>query len=247
MGIFDFFTGGKGGKIGKVVARANNKDSQSADRFAALEQLRDDESDEAIGGLLRRFSFVYSKSIEDEQEKEWVHDTLVAMGERILGPLQKSLIGAETISWQLKVLNDVAEHEKAWSVLERVIEANDNQYARDPSRKVQLINFIGEGFPEERAARALIQYLEDMDETVRFTAVEALFNQKQEEVAREPLLKLLLSPEEESLRIKFRILDGLADLAWPAEGHKGALEAYLASLDRPYSIDAKGRVKKPQK
>src|SRR5436853_768952 len=79
VGIFDFLSGGKGGAVQKTVARANNKNAQSVDRFRALEQLRDDGSDEAIAGLLRRFSFNYDKSIEDEQEKEWVHDTIIEL------------------------------------------------------------------------------------------------------------------------------------------------------------------------
>ncbi len=243
MGLFDFLSG-SGGSVKKLVAKANNKDSQSVDRWKALEQLRDEGSDEALGGLLRRFSFVYDKTIEDEQEKQWVHDTLVGMGEKIIPAIEKNVLGADSISWQLKVLAHVAEHEKAWGVLEKVIAANNNEYVRDPSKKIQLITFVGEEFHDPRAARALGQYLEDMDETVRFNTVEALLAQKDEEAAREPLLKLLIDEKEESRRIKIRILDGFAEVGWNTHGYKGQVEKVCEAIGRGHSIDGKGRIRK---
>ena len=243
MGLFDFL--GAGGSLKRAVAKANNKDAQSVDRWKALETLRDDGSDEAIAGLLRRFSFVYDKTIEDEQEKTWVHDTLVGLGERVLPELEKSLLSADTISWQLRVLKDVANHEQTWAILEKVIAKNDAEYVRDPSKKVQLITFLGEEFLDPRAARALVQYLEDMDETVRFNTVEALLHQKDEEAAREPLLKLLVNEKEESRRIKIRILDGFAEVGWNTHGYKGTVEKLCEEIGRGHSIDGKGRIRKP--
>lgn len=245
MGLFDIFTGGGGSGLKRVIAKANNKDAQSADRWKALEQLRDDGSEEAIAGLLRRFSFVYDKTIEDEQEKQWVHDALVGMGAPILPPLQEALIKADTISWALKVLTHVAEHQPAWAILEKVIAANDNEYVRDPSKKIQLITFLGEEFHDARAAAALVQYLEDMDETVRFNTVEALLMQKDEAAAREPLLKLLVNEKEDSRRIKIRILDGLAEIGWNTHGYKGQVETLCGEIGRGHSIDGKGRIRKP--
>ena len=245
MGLFDFISGGSGGSLKRTIARANNKESQSPDRWKALEQLRDDGSDEALGGLLRRFSFVYDKTIEDEQEKHWVSDTLMALGEKILPALEKNLLSAESLSWPLKVLAHVASLDQAWAIIEKVIAANDNEYVRDPSKKIQLITVIGEEFASPRAARALLQYLEDMDETVRFNTVEALFAQKDEEAAREPLLKLLVDDKEDSRRIKIRILDGFAEIGWNTHGFKGEVESVCEKIGRGHAIDGKGRIKKP--
>ncbi len=65
--------------------------------------------------MLRRFGFVYDKTIEDEQEKQWVHDALVEMASwprgrdgstRCSAPraCSANLVQAETISWPLRVL-----------------------------------------------------------------------------------------------------------------------------------------------
>ena len=251
MGLFDFLGGGnKAGAAKKQSQKANNKDAQSVDRFKALEALVEDGTGEAIEGLLRRMTWNYDKSIDDESEKQWVHDTLVDVAQAnaddlktILGALENNLCRAETIAWQLKVLEHVASHDEAWPILVKVIANNDNEYVRDPSRKIQLIDFLGE-WDDPRAAAALAQWLEDRDEGVRFKTIEAMFHKKDEEHAREPLLKLLVKPEEESRRIKLRILDGLADVEWNTHGYKGTVEKLCEDLGRGHSIDGKGRVRK---
>jgi hypothetical protein len=254
VGLFDFFSGGKGSNVKRTVAKATSKDAQSVDRWKAMEQLRDDGSEEALAGLLRRFTFNYDKSIEDEQEKQWVHDTLVEMagdGEAesratVLSAVEHAAVHFDSIAWPLKILEHAAAHDEAWPILEKVIAANDNEYVRDPSRKIQLIDFLGE-WHDGRAARALLTYLEDVDEGVRFHTVEALLHQKEEEVAREPLLQLALKPDEESRRIKIRVLDGLADLGWNTHGYKGQVEKLCEDIGRGHSIDGKGRIRKSGK
>ena len=251
MGLFDFLSGSsKGSNVKRLVAKATNKHAQSVDRFKALEDLAENRTDEAIAGLLRRFTFVYDKTIEDEQEKEWVHDQLVEMAggdpelkARVLAALEHALVHSGTIAWPLKVLHHVASHDEAWPILEKVIAANDNEYVRDPSRKIQLIDFLGE-WPDPRVVHVLLPWFEDMSEDVRFRAVEAILAQKNEEVGREPLLKLAVKPDEESRRIKIRILDGLHELGWNVHGYKGQVDELCQTLASGHSIDGKGRIRR---
>ena len=79
MGLFDFFSKESRGKsaVESASKRVMTKHLQSPDRFAAMEKLREVGTDDALYGLARRFSYVYDKSIEDEQEKEWVTETLI--------------------------------------------------------------------------------------------------------------------------------------------------------------------------
>ena len=244
MGFLDLFGGGKG-RLGKHIARARNKDAQSADRFGSLEALRDDGSPEAVEGLLARFTIRYDKSIEDEQEKQFVFDELTKMGGKILPSLQKHLRSADSISWGLKVLIEVASNDEAWPILADLCERNDNSYTRDPSKKIQLLNHLGE-HSDPRSAKALLPYLTDMDEGVRFVTVEALLRQKDVESAREPLLQLLTNEKEESRRIKKRILDGFADLGWDVKGFSGTVEKMLADMLPGARLDNHGKIKRKQ-
>ncbi|MGZ3408245.1 MAG: HEAT repeat domain-containing protein [Polyangia bacterium] len=244
MGFLDMFGGGKG-RLGKHIARAKNKDAQSADRFSSLEALRDDGSPEAVEGLLTRFTIRYDKSIEDEQEKQWVFDELVKMGSQILPSVQKHMRSAESISWGLKVLDEVASKEEAWPILADLCERNDNSYTRDPSKKIQLLHHLGE-HDDPRACKALVPYLTDMDEGVRFVTVEALLRHKDPETAREPLLTLLTNEKEESRRIKKRILDGFADLGWDVKGFSGTVEKMLGDMLPGARLDNHGKIKRKQ-
>ena len=102
-----------------------------------------------------------------------------------------------------------------------------------------ILAHIG-GVPVEEA---LLPFLGDHDETVRFVTVESLFKQGDEQ-AREPLLELLLYEEEESLRIKNRIIEGFAEVGWRVKGFRGTVEKLMAQSFSDYAVDGKGRVKR---
>jgi len=246
MGLKDLLFGGAEGKLKKHSARARNKDAQSADRFASLEvlkELAEGGSSEAIQGLLGRFTIRYDKSIDDEQEKEFVYEALSKLGPKALPPLQQHLRNADSISWGLKVLQAVAEKDQRWPLLADLCERNDNTYTRDPSKKIQILNYLGEE-EDPRCGTALLPYLEDIDEGIRFTAVEGLLHHKNMDEAREPLLKLLTNEKEDSRRIKKRIVDGFADLGWDVKGYSGTVEKLVGDLLPGARLDNHGKIKR---
>jgi thioredoxin-like negative regulator of GroEL len=250
MGLKDLFSaeGRAARSLQKHVNRAKNADSQHVDRQASLDILRDaahDGNEDAIAGLLGRFTIRYDKSIEDEQEKEFVAEELIRCGARILPQLKKHLINAESIAYGLKVLHEVADADQAWPILEDLCERNDNTYTRDPSKKIQLLHYLGEQ-PDPRCSQALLPYLEDIDEGVRYTAVESLLRHKNPEVAREPLLKVLVNDKEDSRRIKKRIFDGFSDLGWDVKGFSGTVEKMLPDYVPGARLDNHGKIKRKQ-
>jgi HEAT repeat protein len=242
MGLLDLFSKDKRDERARAknIQRAVNKYAQSADRFKALEALVAEGSDESLYGLLRRFGMTYDKSIEDEQEKEWVFESLVAKGKSALPAVRRYLLSADSISWPLRVLDKIATKEEEIAAIEQVLERHEPGYERDPTKKMQLLSHLG-ALKHEKAAPLVAPYLKDMDEGVRFTAVEALVRLKKEEVAREPLLELFTSDAEESLRIRLRICEGFAELGWLVYGHRGGVEK---KLPEAYQLDREGHVKK---
>lgn len=242
MGLLDIFSKDKRDQRSRTknIERANNKYAQSPDRMKALESLADDGSDEALYGMLRRFALRYDKTIEDEQEKEWVFETLVAKGKAALPAVRRYLLSAESISWPLRVLDQIASPEEEIAALEEVLARHEPGYERDPTKKVQLLNHLGQ-IKNDRAAALAAPYLKDMDEGVRFAAVETLLRRKDEGVARDALLELFVSDGEESLRIRLRICEGFAELGWLVHGHRGGVEKKLPDA---YQLDREGHVKK---
>jgi len=249
MSVFDLFR--KDGRAQRArdanIKRAVNKYAQSPDRMKALQSLRDDGSPDALYGLLRRFGMMYDKTIEDEQEKEYVFDQLRSLGPAILPELEQHLRTAESISWGLRLLGDVSSTDQAWPILERLCEQNDNTYTRDPSKKTQLVHFLGES-DDPRAGIALVPYLEDIDEGVRFQAVEGILRHKPEE-ARAPLLRRLVDDAEQSRRIKRRIVEGMSDAGWAIRSDDADVAgkltpALIADLVPGSSLDKEGRVRR---
>ena len=245
MGLFAMFS--KFGKEGrekrtreKNVTRAVAKYAQSADRYKALQALRDDGSSEAIYGMLRRFGMMYDKSIEDEQEKEWVFEVLVEKGATILPEVERYLKTAESISWPLRLLSKIADRDQELAVAKRALERHEPGYERDPTKKIQLLNHLA-GLKVPEAPALCVPYLADMDEGVRYAAVEAMIRHGNEDVAREPLVAHFAGDAEESLRIRLQIAEALAERGWLV---KTSRPAFDRKLPDQFTIDREGRVKK---
>jgi hypothetical protein len=206
----------------------------------ALQSLRDDGSPDALYGMLRRFGMMYDKTIEDEQEKDWVFEVLLEKGQVIIGPIRKYLLSAESVSWPLRLLDRVAGKDEELEVLKAVLERHEPGYERDPTKKIQVLNHLA-SVKDDRVPPLLVPYLADMDEGVRYAAVEALVRHKNEEIAREPLLLHFVSDSEDSLRIRIQIAEGFADLAWLVKGHRGEVEK---RLPEQFQLDREGHFKK---
>lgn len=236
MGLLDLFS--KERSRDRNASRAINKYMQSPDRMKALMTLAQDGSPEALYALLRRFGMMYDKTIDDEQEKEWVFETLVSKGGVVLEPLKKYLLSAESISWPLRLLDKiVATRDEVIDVIAGAMERHQPGYERDPTKKIQLLNHLA-GIKNPKVAPLVAPYLADMDEGVRYAAAEALLKQEDEAAAREPLLNLFTSDQEESKRLRIRIADGFAQLGWPVGDHRAAVEKHLPET---FQIEARGK------
>ncbi len=225
----------------KTISRALNKYAQSPDRLRALETLAQDGSEEALFGLLRRFGFQYDKSIEDEQEKEWVCDTLVSKGASALPAVRRYLKSADSVTWPLRVLSQIASSaDEELEVIKEVLARHEPGYERDPTKKTQILSHLGQ--MKDNGISALVApYLEDMDEGVRYMTCETLLRHKDEAVSRVALLTLFASETEESLRLRQRIAQGFVELKWPTGEFRAAVEK---KLPEAFKLDKAGLFQK---
>ncbi len=255
MGIFDLLSkeGRAKSALERHIKKTMNKFIQSPDRFAAMESLKAIGSDEALYGLCRRFGYVYDKTIEDEQEKQWVEDTLVAFGDRALPALRRFIMQGETISFPLRVLEKIAERDKVLEVVDELLAREEPGYTRSPEKKIQVLHWLGEwkAAPPPEIARRIVPYLKDFDETVRFTSVEALAHAKPDEAqSRVPLLEALVRPEEESRRILVRIAEVLGDRRWRVDDPpemKDRVAAVAAATLPEFTLDKDGKLSRKAK
>lgn len=220
--VFGLFSKEKA--LQKTIEKATNKLSQQPDRYAALEKLKEDGSDEALVGLCKRFSITAMKGVEDEQEKHWVVDVLVDKGERTLGPLLKYMKSAEQLAFPLRVLERIASRDQVLKIADELFASEPPGYVRMPDKRIDLLRWFGEWKPatDDEVVARFTPYVTDFDENVRFAAIDGMAHRAPEKIAP-PLIAALLRPEEESGRIKRAIIEVL-------EAHKAPLGDQAAKV-----------------
>ena len=234
--VFGLFSKEK--SLQKTIERATNKLSQQPDRWAALEKLKEDGSDEALFGLCKRWGIVSNKAVEDEQEKQWVVDTLVAAGPKALPPLVKYMKGSDQLSFPLRVVERVADHDKVLEIADQLFASEPPGYVRMPDRRIDLIKWFSEwkGGTDEEIVSRLTPYVTDFDENVRFAAIEGMNGRDPAKIGA-PLAAAFLRPDEESGRIKRTILEVLARTKAPLGDHAAAVGAGMTGPLSEFRVD----------
>jgi HEAT repeat protein len=230
--VFGLFSKEK--SLQKTVERATNKLAQQADRWGALEKLKEDGSEEALLGLCKRWNVTSNKATEDEQEKHWVVDALSSHGAAALPALQRHLKNADHLSFPLRVLEKIADRDKILAIADELFASETPGYVRTPERRIDLIHWFGDwkGGTDEEIVPRLAPYVTDFDENSRFAAIEGLTGRDPQKIAA-PLIEALTRPEEESGRIKRAAVEVLvkskAPLGDKAQAVTAALQGPLAS------------------
>jgi hypothetical protein len=205
---------GEGKAVDKRVAGpgkvAGDKRAQTYDRMEALQQLAEMKTPDAAAALLKRFTFVIDPSITDSEEKEVAFQGVVAAGKDCVPAVVEFCVKAEQLTWPLKILHELLEDEEYQDELIDLLSRFDTEYARNVEPKIQVIQALEEVVAEE-VREAVAPFLEDVNETVRFHAVETTFAQNNTE-SLPALVKLLEA--EESVRVKNKVAEGLMFRGW---------------------------------
>jgi HEAT repeat protein len=249
LGIFDFLRkssppGGGAAPADKKVAghakAAADKRAQTYDRMEAIQALAGMRTVEAAAALLKRFTFTIDPTITDQEEKEVAFQGVVDAGVEVVPAVREFCIKAETLSWPLKILRALLEDDDYREELLDLLERFDTEYARNVEPKQQVIMALGEMRGDD-VREAVERFLEDVNETVRFHAVQTTFAQG-DQVSVPALVKLLEG--EESVRIKNKVAEGLMTRRWiiPAELRATVQQALRDSGG--YSVGADGKIAK---
>ncbi|HWM84846.1 MAG TPA: HEAT repeat domain-containing protein [Kofleriaceae bacterium] len=221
----------------RAMEKVTSKHAQSVDRWAAMEKVAKQGSEEALYALCCRFAFKYDKTIEDQSEKSWVVEALVARGENALPAVRRYMKTAGSLHYPLIVLGQIAEDATVFEVIDEILRDEPPGYTRDPERRTDVLSWLGEweGPSNQEIARRILPYLEDFDENVRYKAVDSLGFKPTPEAA-EPLVKALVREEEESRRLRQRIAEVLADNQWDLGERKSEVAALLETQLTSYKM-----------
>jgi hypothetical protein len=235
--VFGLFSKEKA--LQRTIEKATNKLSQQPDRWAALEKLKEEGTENALVGLCKRFAITSTKGVEDEAEKLWVVDTLVAKGEAALAPLIRYMKTAEQLAFPLKVLERIAPRDKVLQVVDQLLASEPPGYVRIPERRIDLLRWFAEWKPatDDELVSRLTPYVTDFDENARFTAIDGMATRDPAKIAP-PLIAALLRPEEESGRIKRAICEVLERTKAPLGDHAAAVAGALTGpLAEAFKVD----------
>jgi hypothetical protein len=227
--------------LAKVVA---DKRAQTYDRMEALHTLADMKTADAAAALLPRFKYAIDPSITDQEEKDVAFVGVVAAGKDAVPHIVEFCEQADgrgwPLTWPIKILGEILEDDEYREELIELLGNFDTEYARNVDPKLQIILALEE-LVHEDVRIAVEPFLEDVNETIRFHAVETTFKQSDPQ-SLEPLLKLLET--EESVRVKNKIAEGLMFRGWVIpEAQRADVKKWLSDTSG-YFLGDTGKVEK---
>src|SRR5215510_199366 len=138
--VFGLFNKEK--SLQRLIEKATNKLAQQADRWGAMERLKEDGTAEALYGLCKRWGITSTVGVQDEQEKAWIVDVMVEQGGAALAPMRRFMRSAGQLSYPLKALGQLAGKDKALEIVDEILADEPPGYTRDPERKLDVIRWL---------------------------------------------------------------------------------------------------------
>jgi HEAT repeat protein len=234
VGILDFVK--RKSPVEKAQKQLCEAYAQPEYRRGAMEKLIEIGTEEAYDALLRRFTFVASGQIADEDEKSDLVDELVRIGKPAIEPLKRYIRREKQIAFAVRALARVVEKSELMAFLVETLSGYEPLDHRSTQQKTTLVMEIGEfGGPEH--APAILPYLKDHHDDVQFQVIVAIEKFKNAET-RTALAELCVG-DAHSARIQRRAGQALADLEWSVKEY---FDRFNPELKSEYLIGKKGQL-----
>ena len=215
MGFMDMFTGGKDGQVKRHSKRLSNLNAQVEDRESSAYWLAENGSEQAILGLLGRFSVTYEHQMKDMNEKDLVYGLLKDIGADVVGPIKTWARTAPQFARPLKLVDHFDGGEAVVALLLQLLESENDPFK--PEKKRQVLIRLAE-YVDPRIRDGIQDALRDFDEGIRYAAVEALLAQDHEAVQAD-LAGCIADDKEDSNRLRVRIAEAFHQRSWGLGEH----------------------------
>ncbi len=245
MGILDFLDKDKRSakRVETNIKKLTNPYRQTEERMQCAEELAGDGRDEAIYGLLRRFSVKASNQVVDEDEKSRVYELVLSLDEAAVPSLCKFIRREDQLRYPLRALTEIAGRDEVHRYVGEALSGIGPDYVKNPEPKLHLVQHLAE-HGHDGAPEYLIPFLEDHDETVRFQVVQTLSEHGTDEVIA-ALWARLLTDEEESIRTRTAVAEALVSLDGQHVVVEEQRDAVREALPDGWILDQQARIKKP--
>ena len=242
MALWDGLFGKKdhAGEVKKLVTKATQKFGPPENRQEALQRLVALGTPEALEGMLARFTVRVDPGITDQEEKQYVFESLVEAGETAVAPLKAFIERSEHPTWALQALERLVPSEQVVAVILDALDREGPDWTRDPEKKCTLLRYLQQARDASIAPR-LVPYFADPSEEVRSAAMSVVMEQEAPSAAHEPLVDALLAAaEQKSDRIRRQAAEALARVGASVKGRGPAVQA---ALPAGFAVDREGRVR----
>lgn len=173
MGIFDIFKSGPSAdSILGQVRKAKEIYAQPEYRRMAMEKLLKWNTDDSLRGVLERFCVVVQSPHWDEDEKRWLVDELIKLGDRAEPLLKEFIIKKDEVNHALLAYRKVAGDENYKKVLVEALAVRPPSDHRSVQGKQEIIAAMSEF--ENEFEELLVPYLDDHSDDVQCAAIDAL-------------------------------------------------------------------------
>jgi hypothetical protein len=211
VGLFDFFMSEEK-QIARHARRLTNRDSQPEDREASARWLAENGKPESILALLSRFDMNLEHQMKDQTEKELVYDLLLGKKDAASGPARSWLRQCKQFAMPLKLLGELEGREAAVKMAFELLEIERKKDDFKPEKKKGILVWLAD-VRHPGVIEAASAFLDDFDEGVRYSAVEAIAAQGSD-AGREPLTRALTTPRDESNRLRVRLAEIFVQRGW---------------------------------
>ena len=171
---------------------------------------------DAAAALLRRFTFTSIRRSPTRKRRTALTTASCAPGEDAIDPVRSFAGKAESLAWPMQILKALLDEDAFVEELLLWLSRWDTEYASSSIRRSRSSR-RSRSTSSPRFARRVERFLEDVNEPARFHAVATTLAQD-DDAALPALLDAL--GQEESVRVKNKIADGLVARGWrvPADG-----------------------------
>ena len=230
-------------KIQKIVKLATNPFAQPDVRVREMMRLLEDGGDNAIKGVLRRFAVNSNGHIADEDEKKWLENQLVELGNPAIFPLQRYICSEKQLTYALRSYRRLVDDEESVRMFIESLEKHGPEGYREADAKLQLVWQLSEDLDDKRVMPALIPFLLDHSDDIRWAVMDLLTKAHDAGQLKEDLITAIAAQltdvvcdDSTGPRIARRAAQLLSDQEWKVAGDVTDLPSLLIE---DYFIDKK--------
>jgi hypothetical protein len=200
MGLFDMFKSGPtSDSILGQVRKAKEVYAQPEYRRMAMEKLLKWGTEESLRGLLERFTVVVQSPHWDEDEKRWLVDEMIKVGELSKPILREFILKKNEVNYALLAYRKIVDSDEGYkAILVEALNLRPPSDHRSVQGKQEIIAAISE-FEPMFYEELLLPYLADHSDDVQSAAIDALCRSENNKIA--VALISLLESEVHSARV----------------------------------------------